>query len=136
MKKKPWHIITCIEKIKHKKISVYYIVYVSNRKKRKFQAHDTIMPVLLCQTLTKKPNRESMGVNLKVYSCNVIYLSVCVGCFSPVIVRRMTIITIVVPRDDEWNSWLLASCDVMVFSLSLFLSSTYPYIFFHSYSMA
>jgi hypothetical protein len=33
-------------------------------------------------------------------------------------------ITIVLPHDDEWNSWFLASCDVIIFSLF-----PLPYIF-------
>jgi hypothetical protein len=62
--------------------------------------------------------------------------------YSPVIVKT-TIITIILPRDDEWNSWLLASCDVMVFSVSLslcFSSSPPPltlrfFFFFHWHSV-
>ncbi len=72
------------------------------------------------------------GLHLKC-TLPTLSFSKCIGCSSPVIVSRMAILTIVVPRDAEWNSWLLASCDVMVFSLSLSFFFLPLYIFFFVY---
>lgn len=68
-----------------------------NKKKRKFKAHDTVICVFY---LRSKPSREKNGLSLKC-TLTTLSLCICIGCFSPVIVRTTTIIIIVLPRDAE-----------------------------------
>lgn len=60
-----------------------------------------------------KNTTKEKSVAFRSLSCQKIKRS---DVLSLVIVRTTTILAVVVPRDHEWNSWLLGSCDAMVFS--------------------